>query len=85
MYVGVDAMVKRFGENYNGHNVRSEGYCLVSGSYLQYSPHVSTWYCSSNKGANDLTTYSVFRNVQKYSNRSDWTSLSCVGGTPAAS
>lgn len=84
MYVGVDAVVKKFGETYNGHDVRAEGYELVSGSINTNSPHVQKFTTSTNHGANDLPTYRVYRNVEKFSNRPDWTSLSCVGGTPTS-
>ena len=79
MYVGVDNVVNRFGETYNGINVRDRGYCFVSGSINTYSPHVQVF--TNTPGSNDLPTYYAFRNVEKFSNRDDWTSLSCVSAT----
>lgn len=80
MYVGNDAIVQRFGETYNGIDVRAAGYCIVSGSINTNSPHVQR-FTTTGSESNQLQTYKCFRNVEKFNNRPDWTNLTCVSGT----
>lgn len=74
MYVGNDAVKAKFGEEYNG--VSSAPFEFVSGSIDEYSPHVGKW--STGSGSGNYPSYYVFRNVEKYSDRPDWTGLTCV-------
>ena len=74
MYVGNDIVKGRFGEEYNG--ISTAPYEFVSGSINQYSPHVGKW--STSSGSGNYPSYYVFRNVERYSNRPEWTDLTCV-------
>lgn len=75
MFVGNEIIKSKFGEEYNG--MATGRYEVVSGSINQYSPHVGGW-SIANSGSGDYASYHVFRNVEKFSDRSDWTDLTCV-------
>lgn len=75
MYVGNDLVRARFGEEWNG--TPSTGFEVVSGSKGEYSPHVGYW-STSGTGSGNYPSYYVYRNVEKFSNRSEWTDLTCV-------
>ncbi len=81
MFVGNELVRRRFGdswENREGVITSSDGYEFVSGSIDTKSPHVQKW-CDEGAGANALSTYFVYRNVEKYTSKPEWTRLTCAG------